>query len=574
MALRELFTDIADAIREKKGTSELINPQDFHDEIIDIETGGKIPEYMSAKSFTFDGETCTGYTGDPNAPLIIIPKHYSIEEIKIERGASAKLNPEVFDKLNENKDNSDYRYTLRYYGLYDSAFPVTLSNKDCTKVLEINSDTTNEDVVTTFDRDNIYIKCVDAVASYTYWYHMSWTRNVKYPIICNGVTYKNQSAFSVYLNSISSSGIGEIRHLDFVGDTEVPIYGDGDDIKVTTINGLSDPYTQKGFLTVNGTLILQNNITSLPDSCFRDTNVKHIILPDTLTQLPESLFMDCKNLETANIPYGVTKLSSYIFSRCSNLQSITIPDSIKGEAGYRVFGGCSNLKTIYLPDDISILKQGIFEACDSLEYVHLPDNLTDLASNCFDNCTSLKNITLPNSLKIMRTRAFTKCKSLQKIDLPEGLTTIEFLPFEDCESLTKLHIPASVTNIDGNIAATCYGIKELTVDSNNSKYKSIDNYVIDKNTNALVMICAGTDLDNLSTKITELGKLIFWKEPRLIDYTVPNSIKIIRESAFGYCQNLTTLTMSNNVTTIEDGIFTNCTNLQTIILSEHITNLG
>lgn len=38
--LKDLLTDVADAIREKKGTTELINPQDFGEEIRGIESGG------------------------------------------------------------------------------------------------------------------------------------------------------------------------------------------------------------------------------------------------------------------------------------------------------------------------------------------------------------------------------------------------------------------------------------------------------------------------------------------------------------------------------------------------------
>lgn len=38
--LKDFLTDVADAIRAKKGTSEPINPQDFSAEIASIETGG------------------------------------------------------------------------------------------------------------------------------------------------------------------------------------------------------------------------------------------------------------------------------------------------------------------------------------------------------------------------------------------------------------------------------------------------------------------------------------------------------------------------------------------------------
>lgn len=38
--LKDFLTDVADAIREKKGTTDAINPQDFSAEIASIETGG------------------------------------------------------------------------------------------------------------------------------------------------------------------------------------------------------------------------------------------------------------------------------------------------------------------------------------------------------------------------------------------------------------------------------------------------------------------------------------------------------------------------------------------------------
>ena len=53
--LTDFLTDVADAIREKKGTTDLINPQDFSDEIRNIESGGiinesELPLYMEADS--------------------------------------------------------------------------------------------------------------------------------------------------------------------------------------------------------------------------------------------------------------------------------------------------------------------------------------------------------------------------------------------------------------------------------------------------------------------------------------------------------------------------------------------
>lgn len=54
--LKDFLTDVADAIREKKGSTDLINPQDFSSEIASIQSGGDI--------FGFD---TIGYTLDNNS---------------------------------------------------------------------------------------------------------------------------------------------------------------------------------------------------------------------------------------------------------------------------------------------------------------------------------------------------------------------------------------------------------------------------------------------------------------------------------------------------------------------------
>jgi len=54
--LADLFEAIADAIRAKKGTSALINPQDFPSEILSIPSGGGSTYYILQ---TITGDTCT-----------------------------------------------------------------------------------------------------------------------------------------------------------------------------------------------------------------------------------------------------------------------------------------------------------------------------------------------------------------------------------------------------------------------------------------------------------------------------------------------------------------------------------
>ena len=63
--LKDLLTDVADAIREKKGTTELINPQDFGSEIRSIESGGITPcEWNDVNFYDYEGTILYSYSWD------------------------------------------------------------------------------------------------------------------------------------------------------------------------------------------------------------------------------------------------------------------------------------------------------------------------------------------------------------------------------------------------------------------------------------------------------------------------------------------------------------------------------
>lgn len=55
--LKDFCTDIADAIREKKGTTDLINPQDFADEIRNLPSGGDIDALVARTITEYENNT-------------------------------------------------------------------------------------------------------------------------------------------------------------------------------------------------------------------------------------------------------------------------------------------------------------------------------------------------------------------------------------------------------------------------------------------------------------------------------------------------------------------------------------
>ena len=61
---KEFRTEVADAIRAKKGTTELIHPQDFAEEIASIETGGSLKRHTYTGHADVEGLRAIGWTDE------------------------------------------------------------------------------------------------------------------------------------------------------------------------------------------------------------------------------------------------------------------------------------------------------------------------------------------------------------------------------------------------------------------------------------------------------------------------------------------------------------------------------
>lgn len=80
--LTDFLVDVADAIRAKKGTSELINPQDFSEEIRSIESGSTEVEEKDINFYDYDGTLLFSYT---------IPEAQALTELPTPKGHSGLI---------------------------------------------------------------------------------------------------------------------------------------------------------------------------------------------------------------------------------------------------------------------------------------------------------------------------------------------------------------------------------------------------------------------------------------------------------------------------------------------------
>lgn len=180
----------------------------------------------------------------------------------------------------------------------------------------------------------------------------------------------------------------------------------------------------------------------------------------------------------------------------------------------------------------------MFYNCSGLEEVTISNSVTTIGSHAFYGCRVLGNVNISSYVKEIGASAFMGCTNLTSAVLGEGVEKIGETAFMS-SGLYEISIPSTVKSIGKGAFADCLSFSSITVDDNNANYTVQDGILFDKNMTTLVQYPAA-----------KTG----------LDYTVPETVKVIGEYGFSHSY-LRTITMSSLITEIKSEAFSACDSL-------------
>ena len=203
----------------------------------------------------------------------------------------------------------------------------------------------------------------------------------------------------------------------------------------------------------------------------------------------------------------------------------------------------------------------------------------------FSSCTfaipkdSEGSITIPSALggclvTAIGDNAFKGCQGLTSVTIPESVTTIGKEAFGFCKRLTSMTIPRAVTSIGYSAFVYCDALASVTI---LSRKLMLETNPFKGCRNLTTWILPGGDFPFVSQGVFLLskdGKTLLAGPAAKGDVTIPYGVTRIGESAFSFCERLTSVTIPRSVTKIDSHAFSFCDGLASVTIPRSVTSIG
>ncbi len=268
--------------------------------------------------------------------------------------------------------------------------------------------------------------------------------------------------------------------------------------------------------------------------------------------------------EDVVIPEGVTEIKSLAFA-IRRVKSITFSQSVQ-KIDSTAFLLCNHFREINVPESNEYFTSvdGVLFDKNKTTIVFYPPYKTD------------ESYTIPEGVTTIAEYAFDSSLYLTTISIPDSVTKICKHAFSGANKITKITLPERVKELDGTSFSDCKSLAEIKISANNSYYTIIDNVLLNKEKNKLILYPANKSNSDYSVpeSVTEIGDFAFSGCENLKNIIISNTVTSIGEGAFSGCERLFFVKIPDGITEIKFNTFYGCRLLTTVILPDSITHIG
>ena len=275
-------------------------------------------------------------------------------------------------------------------------------------------------------------------------------------------------------------------------------------------------------------------------------NTGTFIIPNTVKKIAPGAFAGCEDIYDVIIPEGITEIPDNCFRNCSNLASVQIPSTVR-RIGVGAFRGCGKLNNVNLPASLTKIEEEGFYWCRSLTNVTFNDNLEFIGKKAF-SYTSLTKVELKEKVVELQQQAFEEILA-EKVILPESIQNIRAYAFYRARC-KELYVGKNAKIEDGAFRRMG-NIEKLTISKDNPYHASDNNAVYNKDMSLLISAPANVK-----------------------NFVVPNTVKVIANSAFRQSRDLENVVIPEGVTTIGENVFEECYKLKAVHIPSTVTSIG
>lgn len=142
-------------------------------------------------------------------------------------------------------------------------------------------------------------------------------------------------------------------------------------------------------------------------------------------------------------------------------------------------------------------------------------------------------------------KEFTRgCVGISKVTIPNTVTEIQRGAFVYTKRIQSISISSSVKTIASDVFSGNNCLK-FTVDSNNKYFRTINGDLYSKDGKTLVS-ATGSSMTTIPSFVETIGSNAFCGNNRIVDITIPATVKNINSAAFASCKNLRNVIIEGN----------------------------